>query len=91
MRTIVFPLKQEYFEDIVFGRKTEEFRRVNDYWTKRLVGKTYDKLVLTWGYPKADDLPKRLVLPWKGFVEKWIIHEHFGLLPVHVFAIDVRH
>lgn len=91
MRTLTLPLKQEYFEAIRAGTKSEEYRLVNDYWSKRLVGKTYDRIVLTLGYPKGYDISRRIELPWKGFVERWLLHEHFGLLPVRVFAIDVRH
>ena len=90
LRTLTLSLKGEYFDAIRDGTKPEEYRLVNEYWTKRLVGRTYDQILLTRGYPKADDAARRLVLPWKGFVEKWIFHEHFGLYPVLVFAIDVR-
>jgi len=89
MRTLTLPLIGEYFEAIRDGSKVEEYRLVNDYWTKRLVGRTYDRIVLTWGYPKVNDTSRRLERPWKGFVKKPILHRHFGPLPVFVYAIDV--
>ena len=86
---LILPLKAEYFDAIRDGSKLEEYRLENDYWTKRLVGRTYDGIVLTKGYPKSDDHERRLRKPWRGFVGKTITHPHFGPEPVSVFAIDV--
>lgn len=90
MSTLLLPLKAEYFHQIRAGTKPEEFRLVNAYWTKRLVGRSYDTITLTLGYPKADDTERRMVRPWKGFTVKTITHPHFGPDPVEVYAIDVR-
>lgn len=89
MRTLTLPLKAIYFNQIKSGEKTEEYRLCTDYWAKRLVGREYDRIVLTLGYPKANDTERRLVLPWRGFTTKTIKHHHFGLHPVTVFAINV--
>jgi hypothetical protein len=88
---LILPLKREYFEQIKAGTKVEEYRLVNDYWRARLYAKPYKKIVLTLGYPKRTDADRRLVLPYKGYVVKKITHPHFGLDPVYVFALDVRH
>jgi len=90
MSDLVLPLKAEYFDAIKAGTKPEEYRLRNDYWTRRLVGKTFDNVIVTKGYPKRDDHERRLVLPWRGYVEREITHPHFGTEPVQVFAIDVR-
>lgn len=90
MTDLVLPLKRQWFEDIRLGLKPEDFRLVNDYWTKRLVGKKYDRVICTLGYPKRDDHSRRMVKPWRGFLEKTITHPHFGPLPVRVFAINVE-
>lgn len=87
--TLTLPLKAEYFDAIKHGRKVEEYRLVTDYWRKRLVGRSYDRIVLTKGYPSRDDHDRRLVLPWRGYTVKTITHPHFGPDPVEVFAIDV--
>ena len=50
----------------------------------------FDGIVLTLGYPKADDLSKRIERPWHGFEIKRITHPLFGKLPVRVFAIKVN-
>ncbi|VVD29212.1 hypothetical protein [Paraburkholderia dioscoreae] len=86
---LALPLKAEYFDDIVAGRKPEEFRLATDYWRKRLVGREYGRIVLMRGYPKRDDHERRLIRPWRGLVMRTITHPHFGPEPVEVFAIAV--
>jgi hypothetical protein len=87
--TLILQLKSEYFDAIRSGEKVEEYRLVNDYWTKRLKHRHYGRIVLTKGYPKADDWERRIIKPWRGYVERTILHPHFGPEPVRVFAINV--
>lgn len=86
---LTLPLKAEYFDAIRDGSKPEEFRLDTEYWRKRLVGRTYDTVTLTKGYPKRGDPDRTLVLPYRGYVERQITHPHFGAGPVKVFAINV--
>lgn len=88
-RTLHLPLKGEYFDAIKAGTKPEEFRLCTTYWGKRLMGRSYDTITLTRGYPARQDVERRLVLPWRGFAIKVITHPHFGSAPVSVFAIRV--
>lgn len=90
MRTLTLPLKAKYFNEIKSEEKAREFRLTTDYWRKRLEGREYDRIVLTLGYPKADDHEKRLERPWRGYEVTTITHEHFGGKPVEVFAIVVN-
>ncbi|MBY3434794.1 ASCH domain-containing protein [Rhizobium laguerreae] len=91
MADIVLPLKREYFEAIKNGTKTEEYRDYdNTFWRKRIEGKSFDRIILTLGYPKADDTSRRLVRQWRGYEIKTITHPHFGNVPTTVFAIDVE-
>lgn len=89
--TLTIPVNGIYFDQIKAGTKPEEYRLVTDFWSKRLVGRTYQHVALTRGYPKADDAERRLTLPWRGYTVKTITHPHFGPDPVEVFAIDVAH
>lgn len=89
LKILYLPLKAQWFNDIKNGLKLEEYRDRTARWSKRIVGRDYDLIVLTLGYPKKDDLERRLVLHWKGYVEKTISHPHFGPNPVDVYAIDV--
>lgn len=90
MTTLTLSLKREYFEAIRDGSKVEEYRLYNEYWWKRLIGRTYTDIVLTLGYPSKDDQSRRLVRPWRGYRVIDLTHPHFGPDPVKVFAIDVR-
>jgi hypothetical protein len=83
-------LKAFYFDQIAAGEKSEEYRLVTAYWTKRLAGKSFDGIDLLNGYPKADDASRRLERPWLGYEIKTIEHPHFGERPVQVFAIRVN-
>ena len=83
-------LKAEYFDAIKAGEKLEEYRLVTPYWQKRLCGKSFDRIVLKRGYPKAGDAGRTLVRPWAGMKLKNISHPHFGAYPVDTFAIKVN-
>lgn len=86
---LVLPLKAEYFNAVKAGTKPEEFRLRTPFWRKRLEGKTFERVVLTLGYPSRNDTERRLVLPWRGLRETTITHPHFGPEPVEVYAINV--
>ncbi|WP_368735561.1 ASCH domain-containing protein [Ralstonia sp. ASV6] len=88
-RVLTIPVKGVYFDQIKAGTKPHEYRETTAYWQKRLVGRTYDRIVLTRGYPKKDDAERRLTVPWRGYQVERITHPHFGAHPVEVFAIDV--
>lgn len=87
MSNLQIALNGEYFDEIVSGTKTEEFRLCTPYWAKRLEGRSYDRLIITRGYPPKEDASRRIDLPFRGFVRKTITHKHFGDKPVEVFAI----
>lgn len=89
MADLVLPLKALYFRQILAGEKPEEFRLCTPYWRRRLEGRTFDRVVLTLGYPARDDTSRRLVRRWRGYRVTTIKHHHFGPHPVEVFAIDV--
>lgn len=39
MTSLVFRIRKRYFDAIVSGEKTTEFRRASPFWKKRIVGK----------------------------------------------------
>ena len=43
-------LKHHWFDKIVSGEKTSEYRECSDYWNKRLTNKRYDMVVFHKGY-----------------------------------------
>lgn len=86
---LTLPLNGVYFDQIRAGTKTEEYRLVTPFWTRRIKDRWFSEIVLTRGYPKAEDASRRMVLPWRGYVRKTITHPHFGPDPVEVYAIKV--
>lgn len=88
MQNLVIPLNGEYFDAIQSGEKTEEYRLCTDYWKKRLVGRHYDEIIFTRGYPKRCDESRRMYFKYGGYRLKTITHKHFGSEPVEVFAIQ---
>lgn len=90
MANLQLAVKGEYFDAMIRGEKTEEYRLCNDYWKKRLVNRKHDRLIITKGYPKRDDSSRRIDVPYDGYKIKTITHPHFGDKPVKVFAIKVN-
>lgn len=89
MADLVLPLKGIYFDQIKAGEKWLEYRLRTPYWTKRMAAAPFRRIVLTKGYPAKGDTERRMVLPWKGYLNATIQHAHFGPEPVEVFAIIV--
>jgi len=87
---LILPVKKQWFQQIRDGKKTEEYRLYNDYWKTRLLGKTFDKVIITLGYPKREDTGRRIELPWRGFTIKEITHEEWDKIPQIVFAIKLK-
>lgn len=52
MRILYLPLKKEWYEMIESGVKTEEYREIKPYWTKRLVGHNFTHVQFSYGYTK---------------------------------------
>ena len=56
-------LYRKYFDQILKGEKTTEYREVTSYWSKRLEGRYYDVIKFRNGYRK--DAPE-MVVEYKG-------------------------
>jgi hypothetical protein len=82
-------LKGEYFDQIKAGVKPFEYRLYSK-WYKRLAGKTFDRIWIKRGYPKAGDRDRILERPWRGFEVHTVTHPHFGSAPELVCAIRVN-
>lgn len=90
MANLQLAVNGEYFDQMKSGEKTEEYRLVTSFWSKRILARNYDRLIITRGYPKRDDASKRIDVPYAGYEIKVITHPHFGPDPVKVFAIKVN-
>lgn len=80
-------LKGIYFDQIIAGDKSFEFRLVNDYWKKKLINRIYGQIHFKRGYPAKEDTSKIYSVPYRGYEIQTITHPHFGSDPVEVFAI----
>jgi hypothetical protein len=91
VRTLTIPVNGEYFDQIAAGKKLEEYRLLTPFWRKRVERRSFDRIVLTRGYPKGGGVEgvTRLTRAWRGYSVRTITHPHFGSDPVDVFAIDV--
>lgn len=76
---LTFNLKKKWFEKIKSGEKTHEYRERTDYWCRRLFSYWYktrynkpftdaDIICFACGYPKANDLEKRLFARIKSVI-----------------------
>ena len=69
-RILHLTLHRQWFDSIVKGEKTEEYREIKPYWSKRISGKEYDEIHFTNGYGK--DKPFMRV-EYKGYeVKTWL-------------------
>lgn len=89
MKILKLAVKEQYFNKIKQGIKTEEYRLVKKYWGKRLL-KEYDEVHITLGYPRKDEKDKILKFKWGGYEIKTIQHNEFGANPVKVYAIKLE-
>jgi hypothetical protein len=87
MKTLRLSLKTQYFNEIKAGTKTEEYRLCTPFWKKRIEGKRFDCVEIRLGYPKNGDESKIVRFAWDGYVNREIIHPHFGNKLVKVYAI----
>lgn len=90
MKVLYLPLKKKWFDQIKSGSKLLEYRVRNDYWKKRLEGKSFDKIILTLGYPKRDDEERRIERPWRGYEIQTITHPEWLNFPTECFCIIVN-
>jgi hypothetical protein len=89
-RILTLAVKKKYFDQIKRREKVDEFRLCKDYWRKRLEGKTFDYVLITLGYPAAEEKKdKALLFHWHGYEQRQITHEEFGPDPVFVYAIHL--
>ena len=75
VKTLDLPIDRFFFDQILAGTKTEEFRDRTDYWKPRLEGRDYDEIRFRAGYKK--DSPKMYV-EFKG-VKKPAFRKHYAI------------
>ena len=86
MAKLFIIIKKQYFDEILSGKKTEEFRLVKPHWVKQIVGKEYTHIIFQNGY--AANAP-RLEAEYRGYDVRNIRHPFFGNDEVPVFALKL--
>lgn len=89
MSDLIIPVRRKWFEQIKVGTKTEEYRERKPYWTGRLIGHQYDRVIITLGYPSKWDWRRRLIFRYYGYVMKEVENEEFGGTK-YVYAIQLN-
>ena len=65
MKTLHLNLYRKYFDAILKGDKTIEYRDITPYWSKRLEGRHYDVIQFRNGYAKIAPV---MIVEYKGLV-----------------------
>jgi len=65
MKTLHLNLYRKYFDAILKGEKTIEYRDITPYWSKRLEGRHYDVIQFRNGYAKIAPV---MIVEYKGMV-----------------------
>jgi len=66
-RILHLTLLRKWFDLIVSGKKTKEYREIKPYWNKRLVGKKFDEIHFKNGYSKNAPFMR---VEWKGITKE---------------------
>lgn len=72
MKTLHLTLKKKWFDLILSGEKTIEYREMKPFWEKRLVGKQYNVVKFRNGY--SPDSPT-VTVEFKGLSEGLFVSE----------------
>lgn len=59
MNILHLTIKKKWFDMILSGEKTEDYREITPYWNVRILGKKFDAVLIRNGYKK--DAPEILV------------------------------
>lgn len=57
MKVLKVTIRKVWFNKILSGKKTEEYREIKDYWTTRLKGKNFDAVQFFCGAYCSEKLP----------------------------------
>ena len=84
-RTLHLTLKKKWFDMIISGQKTEEYREIKPYWTRRIWDTEFDCVQFRNGY-RADS-PTMIVDPIS--VTQGVGNAEWGAPPHRVYIITL--
>ena len=85
MSKLFIIVKNQYFQDIVSGNKTREYRRYTPYWISRIVEREYTHIIFQNGYNSA----KRVQVSYLGYEVQTLQLDFFGPLPIKLFILKI--
>ena len=83
-KNLFLTIKKEFFDKILSGKKTEEYRVVNSFYKSRIENKKYTHIILQKGYNAKS---KRLKAEYLGYEIKEIETEIYGKTEVYVLKL----
>lgn len=86
MKKLHIIIKRKYFDEILSGKKTKEYRIVKPYWVNKIVGKNYSHIIFQAGYSAT---APRMEAEYLGYKIENLRHEFFGNESVVVFALSL--
>jgi len=87
MAKLFMTIKRQYFDEILSGKKKEEYRMVKSHWVDKLIGKEYTHIIFQNGYNRN---APRLEAEYMGYEIRNILHDFFGNDEVTVFALKLE-
>jgi len=85
MEKLFIVVKNEYFQQILAGTKTEEYRRYTRYWISRVVGREYSHIIFQNGFKKHE----RVEVSYLGYEVQALQRDFFGPFPVKLFILKI--
>lgn len=79
-------IKRQYFDEILSGKKKEEFRMVNPHWVDKIIGKEYTHIIFQNGYNRN---APRLEAEYMSYDIRNIRNDFFGNDEVTVFVLKL--
>jgi len=83
-KILLLTIKKHWFNEILSGRKIEEYRQIKKYYIKKFTNIHYDKIILRAGYSKD---ASKLIADIENII---IAKRKFGLFEFEVFVIKIK-
>lgn len=85
------------FDEIHLGAKVQEYRTYNNFWKRRLIGKSFTHVAIVCGQNRAGKVQRTMVFEWRGYEVKTVRQGRIngvqggegGCETVMVFAVNL--
>lgn len=83
-KTLTLTIKKRWFDEILSGRKTEEYREIKKYYIDKFTNQQYDTIKLRAGYSKASPVLVAEIVSISAEIRR------FDMFPVQCFVIKIK-